>query len=244
VKSLFLHNRIRLHYMSFTVERPAINLPKFPDQKKKKRKKRLQNAKDRHITSIVESHIARNNQRTRACLYLDTLLFSPTLVTGGALSKITVISQGSGQENRIADTITVVKMEVRMSLTSNQVTGNNARIIIFIWRPSDVSGSAPGVGSIIQTVSSNGLYSPLDFENRQHYTVLRDYTWTLNGDTASPTSNTSLFASFNIGLNTKVQFQPGLTTGDNEFYIIYITDAASQGPTLSAWIRTYYMSDA
>jgi len=176
--------------------------------------------------------------------YIDFSTFDQAVTGGGTLYALSVIPQGAGQSQRMANTVKFKRLVLNFSLyLANTDIVTTSRLIVFRWIPNN-STTAPGVGSILQNPSVAQVFSHLDFEGQQNYVILWDQTFHQSGGASTPCS-TSNMGMFNLriplGSNPCINYNNATTTGTDTLYMLSISDSSlTPFPELSFNLRVYY----
>lgn len=173
--------------------------------------------------------------------YYDSSIFAALGTTPG-YQDLTNIPQGSAQQQRVADTIFVDRIEVRS--TFEQATSdvyNVCRNIIFAWKPNTAS-LTPGTTSIIEDPVTFIVWSPLNYEGRQEYHIIKDMLFPIVGTTSAPTNITAVTQIYTLRMkNHRVQYNKGVTTGTNHiFWMNLTTSAIAPHPMYNVVFRVWY----
>lgn len=182
----------------------------------------------------------RNSEKKYLDIALQSTSVSLTPTTSGYFT-YTALSQGSGDTQRIGDSINVTSLHVK-GYTTRADTTNIVRLIVFLWKPLS-SDIAPLAGSVIDssTWSADPTQAYYNVDRRRkprQYKVLYDKTWYLDSD------HTIIPFSFNYMPKTpiKINFASGSSTAsDNQIYFQMMSDsAAASHPILLFSSRIYY----
>jgi len=171
---------------------------------------------------------------------LFTLTSSTTTV--GYTNLTSGIVQGLTQGERISDTIYVSRMECRFQLVSGTTDiTNRLRFAFFRWNPNSLS-LIPGTSSILESPTTFGVQSPLNFEGRREYRIMRDKTYNLVGLSTVPTPYYQVLDNFNLNLNnTRIDYNVSASTGCGHIYLLNLSDSAvPPSPQYSYVIRIWY----
>lgn len=203
----------------------------FPRTFRKRRNRKGKTKLNKKVKSIIRSTLEKK--------YVD--FYSGTGYTmadrTGVMSQITYntpaganINQGTGQSQRIGDSIQPIKLEFRMSIyydwnaALNLNDQHTIRVIILKWNESTVLG-LPVAASILQYPSTGlGVYhvvnSPLN------YTALKQGDMTVIYDKRISVGNSSPTAIIakSFKLQGKLQFEPAAATGAGHYYCYVVAD--------------------
>jgi len=178
----------------------------------------------------------------REVKYVETSLLANTSTGTVGFQILTGVISGTSQGQRIADTITVVAVETRMDITlANADVFATVRWMIFRWNEDTVS-SAPTSGAIYSSPSSEGVNTPLSFENRRRFSpVTKDILVPLTGTITNPTSNTLWQAYLLHECNNRVDFNPGGILGVGHLYFCDFSDSTvTPFPVYDLVVRCWY----
>jgi hypothetical protein len=174
---------------------------------------------------------------------------TPTNVTAtGTTGALLNVPQGTAQSDRIGDVIFVRKLV----MTALNITAANAdvyshvRVILYQWRPS-IGAEAPAVNTVLQTPTTNSVFSNLNYANRRIYEILWDRTFSMTGTATVPTVGSD-YVLTNVNIPIKLpslEYQlASSSNSENTICILYISDsAAAPFPTIQFNFRMFY-SDA
>jgi len=176
--------------------------------------------------------------------YIDFSTFDQSVTGGGTFYLLSVIPQGSGTSQRVANTIRMRRLYLNLSiyLTNTDIV-TTSRVILFRWIENTASAT-PTVGAILENPSSTQVFSHFDFENQQNYEVIWDKVFHQSGGATTP-SSTSNMGFFNLSIPLKknpcVNYNAGATTGTNTLYMLTISDSSlTPFPLISFNLRVYY----
>lgn len=171
--------------------------------------------------------------------YLDDS-FSASVDTTGATMLINGMTQGTGVSNRLGDEIRIVRFLCNISLTiSASATTTFARVIIF--RDEQCDGAGPGFTSnLLLSASYNALYNPT---YSKRFFVFFDKIIALNSN-----GDECWVFDFNktLGFHTRYGLGNAGTIADiatNSFYVAYISDQATNKPTLALNSRMLFVDN-
>jgi hypothetical protein len=218
-----------------------LNLPK----KMSKRSREISNVISRdesRVGLIVEKKML----ALKILKYVDTnILAQNSSVTVGVQDLVSGISQGVNQGQRTGDTVRLQRMEFRYNITSaNADVFNMVRFVFFVWKPN--TGNLVPTGAIIfSSTTTQGIYSPFNFEQRREYDVLLEINSNMTGVAASPCDNSQYYQSRSLNLNgRKVQFNLAVTTGTGHIYFTNYSDSAAiPFPVYNLVTRIWYYDD-
>lgn len=205
-----------------------------------KRKKQL--FRDANATKKdVKKMIISDRQKTAELKYYETLVNIPAgsgtgVPSSGLILSISDIGTGTGDLNRIGDSLTPVNIEYRQLVDGTDNPGA-IRTIVFRW----IDDSTPTPINILQVlggVTSNwGVMSPYDHDQRDKFQVLYDVT-----KTPSNVGQKFISTTKYLKLGKKpIRYSNGTTVGRNKIFILFIsntTDAVA--PTITFYARMNY----
>jgi len=160
-------------------------------------------------------------------------------------------TQGSADQTRTGDTVTPVRLQLRIQLISTVVAAC-VRIVLFRWKQSNVV--PPVVGTVFDLVGG-GLAAlpaqqthmlPFNDDFKDNCVPFYDETFPMGiyaGGTfcASPIQR-EFVLQFGRSHLKPLQFNAGSTNSTNAIYICWSTDAAVTQPTL-AWVAKTWFQD-
>jgi len=159
----------------------------------------------------------------------DTNLTGQTSTAAGGIASICNVPQGVAQAQRIADTIWLERLDIKMSLICFNADGyNHVRWGFFIWHDNN-SAATPTIATIYSSTAAGGVWTPLSFENRERYSFVGgDNLTKMQGLASAPTSETVQLIVRSIGLNSSiVQYTLAATTGTGLLHFSNYSDSAA-----------------
>jgi len=216
-----------------------------PDKKRGKRKNKKRTKvpmKQKKLEQTTIQLINRQLERKRTAKYFDlnqSLLPSSTTIGFQAL---TLIPQGDSQSQRIADTIYLFRIDIRLQLFVLEAATdytNYVRMAFLLWKPNTASYVPNGV-AIFQNTSS--VLSPFTFETRDDYQIIKDFTFNLTGYVGVPTSSSQHTLVMSLPLtNHRIQYNIGIGTGTGHVYFSDYSDSTTTPhPTFNLYTRVWY----
>jgi len=156
-----------------------------------------------------------------------------------AAAAITLVPIGTSQSNRLANTLFLERLEVRIIFTcSTSDVTNVIRWSLFHWAVN----STPSTDSYYEDPTVYGVLTPLNFEGRKQFKTLVDRTVLLSGTSGAPTSITLRNFETVMPVRSRVDFlSSSSTAGINHIYFSHFSDSAvTPFPQISATFRTWY----
>jgi hypothetical protein len=200
------------------------------------------NVTDKHVKEIVHSILASSSELK----YFDVLQ-APSNSTGSVgIENLTLIAQGPGQSQRIADTVWLQHMDVRFSANAaNADVFSHMRFFFFIWKENTLVAN-PTSAAIFTSATSQSVYTMLDYENRAlRKLVSPDYLLNFTGTSTNPTKGSQIDIIKRYELkNTRVDYTLGATTGINQlFFINYSDSLLTPFPSYQFLARVWYYDE-
>lgn len=196
-------------------------------------------------TARVGRMISERAKEDRTVKYFETLLTAAAMSTTFQLLDITAITQGQSQNERIADTVWLERIDMSYQInTANTDVFNVARLGLFKWKES--SALALPTAADLFTNYTNALnHSFFNFERRQTYGVFMDNKINLSGVAASPTDNSQVLTEKQIPLNAhRIDYDIAATTGIGKIYLYFFSDSAALPfPQLEINFRVWYYDE-
>jgi len=194
------------------------------------------------MEQTAQQQIIRSIEKRRTVKYFDLLQANLSSTTTIGFQSLTLIPQGDAQSQRIADTIYLFRVDLRLQLFILEAATdytNYVRMTFFLWKPNSASYPPNGV-SIFQNTSS--VLTPFSFETRDDYSVIRDWTFNLTGYVGVPTNSSQHTLTESIPLsNHRVQFNLALGTGTGHLYFADYSDSTTTPhPTYNLYTRIWY----
>jgi hypothetical protein len=209
-----------------------------------KRKPKFKPGSSEHTLQLINRSI--NNKRV--IKYFDTMLTLNDASTSVGYELLSVVPQGVAQQQRIADTLWIHRLDIRgnVTLTVNVSNLATVRIGFFIWWQNTAS-VGPASTSIYESPAIFGPWSPLNFEGREYYSMLKDFQISLAGSTGTPTllMNRQFIETITFQNSHRVDFQPvGTTTGTGHLYFVNYSDTIlANAPVYNLQTRLWYSDD-
>lgn len=152
--------------------------------------------------------------------------------------------QGDAHNERIGDSIAPYRLNCKLTISNINTADDNtqfARVMIIQskqrFTPNTVSTS--GVTQLFSTANVDEVVvSNLVHDNRSHYVLLHDKTYTL-----SPAGNGAVVINISKKLSRKVEFEPGSTTTESgQIWICFVSNIAqaATGPIFTLASRILY----
>jgi hypothetical protein len=179
--------------------------------------------------------------------FFDTNLSAQNIPSAGTLQGLSLVPQGVGQSQRVADELFAKSLNVTWEIVQlNADIYSNSRLIIFQWFPSTNLG-VPTTADILQSTGAVGLYSQYNWEFRLNYRILYDELIAMAGLVTSPCgiSNISRLNILIKDFKHNFEYHPAATSGINQLYLLYISDsAATPFPLFSFASRLEYTDES
>jgi len=213
---------------------------KAPDQTKKRRKNKKLNKQGQ----VIKQQVMMSIERKRVAKYVDLGLLTDNSTTTVGYQIISLIPQGDAQSQRVADTVYLDRLDIRMNAYMLETTTDFTNYIrwgFFMWKPNTQTYT-PTALTIFQNPTSYSINSPLTFETRDDYSMLADMHTKLTGYVGVPTAASQQIYDFSINLkNHRIQFNIGLGTGTGHIYFVNFSDSStSPFPQYNLVTRLWY----
>lgn len=221
----------------------GIDTRTIPPVYKEKKRKIAKNNKltQQNVNLMIERRL--NNSRTIKYIEVFSPLLSMTHL--GSFISLTNISQGSSQNQRIADTIWVQNIDYIIDVTTaNNDILNMSRITFLIWKLSTTLAT-PSTNYIFTNWTNASVFSFLNFENRENYSVIKDLKFNSTGTSTNPTNNSQHYIQGRLRLNNhRIDYELGQVTGTKLIYQFYSSDSSvTPYPTMTSNIRVWYYDE-
>lgn len=153
----------------------------------------------------------------------------------GDIISLTDIDQGVTDSTRVGDSVMLKSLEFNFWAITGSAN-SIMRVITFVWKDL----TPPTIGDVLLSTGSSAVapLSPLSTDEDLARRILSDDLFFLN-----PADLTNHVGRINVKLNLKVQFEGGTTDGRNKVYVLLISSASANYPTLGYWSKLEY-SDA
>jgi len=214
----------------------------FPSAKRRNRKKKKGKL---GVADEVSLQLERQMARNRVVKYFDSDTLNAASTTTVATILATAIPQGVAQNQRVADTVFVHALDIRMNITTaNSDVFNCARFLWFLWWQNSASVT-PNPNSIVENSSTYGIYSHYNFEGREYFSLLKDCVFNMTGTLTDPTANSQHVYTMRIPLSEhRIDFNTGVTNGTGHIYFQNYSDSSiAPWPVFNAVYRTWYSDD-
>jgi len=132
------------------------------------------------------------------------------------------VTEGTSTSQRIGMSIRLLRLSVRLTVTVADAT-NVVRVVFFRWKVSDTS-DAPGASEIFAPtgLGSNSVEAPYLPLKPSRYQIIRDMTFCL-ATNWKPVQ----VATLEIPLNWVTEFDVGVNTGKDHFYVATCSDSST-----------------
>jgi len=175
--------------------------------------------------------------------YYDTNVASLQVYAGADRTELlSAIPQGDSQQNRIADQVNPVSIELRGICELPAAVDSSFRIIVFRWLPNTFT-TLPHANTILNTsyVGTNlETSSPFEWQ----YIANRDILWDSGIMVPTNTATGSIAWNKTIKVTSKtkpIRFNDGILTGTNNLFILYVGDTVlANALVVSATHRLIY----
>jgi hypothetical protein len=167
-----------------------------------------------NIRSIVRSEIVGMKQLKWFDVYSGVTSVSnvPTFVDTTSIASGTNVSQRVGAE--------ILMRTLRIS--GSWVVGDPtqlARLVVFKWIPSN-SSDVPSLSELTTATGSDAVIGGWLQYKPSRFQILHDHLFKLD-TLAHPIKD----FTFNVRINSKLDYDTGSTTGRNHIYLMYVTDS-------------------
>jgi len=226
------------------MNRQGLTTKIIPNQANKKSKKKLRPRKKMTVNQ-VSTILDRRLNSMKTIKYVETLLAGINISTSGLFTTLTAMVQGPSQDQRIADTVWVQRIDISYSVTTaNADIFNLSRLMILSWKVSSAL-ALPTTQEIFLNWVNALSHSFLNFERRQNYAVIRDWKINSTGTATNPTTGSQQFVENMISLNGhRIDFDPGALTGTNLIYLFLGSDSTVLPfPILTLNARVWYYDE-
>jgi hypothetical protein len=194
----------------------------------------------------VKSIVHRVLKQAAILKYFDTLLVAANSTSTVGFQNMSLVPQGVAQSQRVADTIRLQYMDLRMSVNAaNTDVFSHMRFFFFIWKENTLYAS-PSSLSIFTSPAIQGIYTTLEFENRAlRKLVTKDTLLRFTGTVTNPTTQSQQDAFHRIQLkNSRLDFTFGATSGYGHlFFVNYSDSQLTPFPVYTLLGRIYYFDD-
>jgi len=158
-------------------------------------------------------------------------------------------AQGNTNVERVGDQIQPKWIELRGSVNYNTTSSNtNQTVRITVCRSKQrFTPAANTAGDDATALYQSGggasaVFSPFDYENRRHFVVLHDETFTV-GDTGGHLSEIPFSIKINCPKSYELEFDEGTTSAEGgQYYLVMTSDTAnaSNPPFVAYFLRGWY----
>jgi len=228
--------------MSQTMQHePGIQSRIIPPQPTSKKKKPIAQGSEKvdgtQVAAIIDRRLMTNTAK-----YFEVLFTGVNMSTTGAFTTITAITQGPSQNERVADTIWLERIDLSYGITTgNADIFNLSRVTLLKWKVSDAL-ALPTTAEVFSNWSNALVHSFLNFERRQLYAVFHDHKFNMTGTATDPTINSQHYVELAIPMNkAKIQFDQGVLTGTDKIYLFLGSDSSVLPfPVFNGNFRVWY----
>jgi hypothetical protein len=166
------------------------------------------------IRSIVRSEIVGMKQLKWFDVYSGVASISNVPV----FIDTTSVSIGVNPSQRVGGEILVRSLRISGSWVVGDPT-NLARLVVFKWFPSN-SSDVPSASELTTAASSDMVIGGWLQYKPSRFQILHDQLFKLD-TLAHPIKD----FTFNVSINSKLDYDTGSTTGRNHIYMMYVTDS-------------------
>jgi len=166
--------------------------------------------------------------------------FTGAITDSVNFNRVSTPAVGTGDNERIGDTITVKSLYINYSFIADDTT-NLVRLIVFQWF-QDSSNNPPVAASILEASASIHVQAPYSMNNSQNYRILYDRTHTLSTDGSSRVVLAKKYI-------TKIPCRKIVFTNSSgnsanikkgQIYVLEVSDSSVSGPDLSCVVKLNY----
>lgn len=193
-----------------------------------RRKKRI--AKKKTYKSVAK--VARNVVKSMAEKKYHDFNLDHNAGSGGQVFPLmALISRGTGQDNRVGDSVTLLSMYIQTTvLMSSNVGDTKYRFLIVRSKGTNTN---PTVLNIFNPhVSTLLVNSPVETDK---YTILYDKVYPLE------TNNKYRNINFKLKFNVPVQYNDSIASPAKEYFLVSISDAVVNTPIIRGNVRIKYL---
>lgn len=199
----------------------------------------LNNVEKSQVKAIIANQDARTQEKKTFDLELNhniTIDWSSTNTLD-----LSAPAQGDGSSQRGGDHIQPVSLFLRFELATPD---NTNRVRVVIWRQAVTTATlAAALSTIVQYFTAGDIdrdiYSPYKVHTEiTNFKVLYDKNFFLSSGLNTQTMIEELY--FDLRKMPQVEFADGITTGQNHYFISYLSDSAVTPPTIKGWSRFRY----
>jgi len=173
---------------------------------------------------------------------LDKIQTSTTFSTSGGILALSQIAQGLDFNNRVGDSIKIQRIIFTGRINVNAAT-TTTTVRVLLVRDLQGFGTRPLVSDVLQTVgTASAPLSPMNFLNRDRFSVLFDELMTL-----SPSTNYSAPVSYDVPHAGHIKYlgstAADASDGNGTLYWITLSDEATNLPSYSLCSRIIFTDD-
>jgi len=208
-------------------------------------RRRKPQKKGRLTTEKVGAMILNQALKDRTIKYLEVLITGTSVSTTYQQVDISAITQGASQNERVADTAWIERIDMSLGVTSaNADVFNTARFVIIKWKESSQL-ALPTAADVFTNYPNALTHSFFNFEKRKLYSVIHDELISLTGVATSPTDTSQILSRKQIGLSSsRIDYDLAGTTGWNKLYFIFFSDSSALPfPVLNVNFRIWYYDE-
>lgn len=194
-----------------------------------KPKKSTELVTKQQVMSMIKQPLDVKYVDTSATSYIPTYSY-------GAISSLTLPSQGTSVNQRVGDKIRLRNMEVKGQLYG--AVSHICRIIFFLWKPNTTpSGSEILDSAYVSTFRAP--FAPYNYPTKDNFIILDDFV-----ETISATGLQNAVFHRNIDLKSRqITFGSGGGTGTFRPYWLMVADGVITLGTIDIVIRLHYYDD-
>lgn len=152
----------------------------------------------------------------------------------GSVVQIELPAQGTGESDRVGDSLGNVKLRFRGSITNSNV--HLFRFIVFQWL--DINSTIPAIGYILNSARSGTVdfvHAPLNETNKLTYKILYDQTYSVSASLPQPLINFEVKAK-----DIDMQSASSVYASSGSLYFIGIQDGSATLNSLTGYFSMDY----
>jgi len=176
--------------------------------------------------------------------YLDITSLANSIGSGATLQNLGLIPQGDQQNQRIADFARLRKLYYNYSMyIANADIVTTVETKFYKWIVNTALAT-PLIANLLQNPAAANSLSHENFEYQQNYRLLWQHRYRAVGTATNPTTAANFGRNnqrIKIGGDPVQKFNPTVTGGSNQLYIMNISDSAlTPFPILNYVFRVYF----
>jgi hypothetical protein len=181
------------------------------------------------MKAIAQREAKRVLRRETEFKIKDTGVASPTnITTTPSIQNLTAIAQGVADNQRIGDEARIHKIELKVAVFNNaSARSQQVRFVLARFKPQSTAAPYPTAATYFDVAVTNPVLDFQTHDMRTQWHVLWDQSFAMS-DTGS---NRVLMIDKVFKLDTRIDFDPAVATGSNQYFFLVLGSDGTNYPT-------------